>query len=155
MGQPNQAIQASDEFKRQLSAAFDALSEGQVFTYRRTFTDGDVALFCGVTGDLNPYHQDEVFARASFFGRRIVPGLLTASMATHIGGLLGFLATRMTFEYTAGVYVGDTITCTVTIASKDEASRTVVGVVRCVNQDGQDVLRGQFSGFPSNIRLAR
>ena len=35
------------------------------FVYRRTFTDGDVALFCGVTGDFNPYHQDEVFAAST------------------------------------------------------------------------------------------
>ena len=34
---------------------------GQTFTFRRTVIDGDVAPFCGVTGDYNPYHQDETF----------------------------------------------------------------------------------------------
>jgi acyl dehydratase len=34
---------------------------GQTFTFRRTVTDSDVAPFCGVTGDYNPYHQDETF----------------------------------------------------------------------------------------------
>jgi len=43
--------EATPEFKQQLRTAFDALHEGQIFTFRRTFTDGDVALFCGVTGD--------------------------------------------------------------------------------------------------------
>ncbi len=43
--------EATPEFKQQLRAAFDAIYIGQNFTFRRTFTDGDVALFCGVTGD--------------------------------------------------------------------------------------------------------
>jgi 3-hydroxybutyryl-CoA dehydratase len=147
--------QASDEFKQGLREAFDALVVGQAFTYRRTFTEGDVALFCGVTGDLNPYHLDDEHARGSWFGRRIVPGLLTGSMMTHIGGLLGFLATEMSFEFAAPVYIGDTITCTVTFVEKDEQQRRMVGQVRCVNQQGDEVLLARFAGFPSQIRLAR
>jgi 3-hydroxybutyryl-CoA dehydratase len=147
--------QVSDEFKERLRESFDALAVGQVFTFRRTFTDGDVALFCGVTGDLNPYHLDDEHARGSWFGRRIVPGLLTGSMLTHIGGMLGFLATEMSFEFVAPVYIGDTVTCTVTIGEKDEEKRRMVGLVRCVNQQGEEVVRARFAGFPSQIRLAR
>src|SRR5216683_6509047 len=111
--------EATPEFKQQLRAAFDAIYVGQTFTYRRTFTDGDVALFCGVTGDLNPYHQDDVFAASTPFGQRIIPGLLTASMLTHLGGMLGFLATEMHFEFVAAVYIGDTVTCTLTFVERD------------------------------------
>lgn len=143
------------EFKQQLQTAFDALRVGQSFSFRRTFTDGDVALFCGVTGDFNPYHNDDLFARESALGRRIIPGLLTGSMMTHIGGLIGFLATEMTFSFLAPVYVGDTLTCTVTIVEKDEARHRLVGDTSCVNQDGAQVLRARFSGFPALVRLAR
>jgi hypothetical protein len=59
---------------------------------------------------VNPYHTDEVFASATPFKRRIVPGLLTASLLSHLGGLWAFLATEMQFEFLAPVYVGDTIT---------------------------------------------
>jgi 3-hydroxybutyryl-CoA dehydratase len=146
---------ATPEFKQQLKEAFDTIQVGQTFTFRRTFTDGDVTLFCGVTGDYNPYHIDEPFIQSSWFGRRIVPGLLTASMATHIGGMIGFLATEMNFQYVQAVYVGDTITCTVTFIEKDEAKRMLSAKVIYVNQDGVDVLTGTFSGFPANVRLAR
>ena len=146
---------ATTSFKQRLRDAFAELQEGQTFTYRRTFSEGDVALFCGVTGDFNPYHQDDLFAGESWFGRRIVPGLLTASMVTHIGGMIGFLAADMSFEYLAPVYIGDTITCTVTFVTKLPAKRRVVGEVSSVNQDGTAVLRGNFSGFPADIRLAR
>jgi 3-hydroxybutyryl-CoA dehydratase len=42
---------ATPEFKQQLLVAFDSIEEGQIFTFQRIFTEGDVALFCGVTGD--------------------------------------------------------------------------------------------------------
>src|SRR6266851_338343 len=139
-----------DDYRSRVSEAFDAIEQGKQYVYRRTFTDGDVAMFCGVTGDFNPYHQDDAFAAASPFGRRIVPGLLTASMVTHIGGMLGFLATDMRFEFLAGVYVGDTVTFT----ERDVVKRRLGAAVSCVNQDGLEVLRGGFSGRPGLVRLA-
>ena len=146
---------ATPEFEQRLREAFDEMRVGQTFTFRRTFTDGDVALFCGVTGDYNPYHQDESFAKASWYGRLIIPGLLTGSMLTHVGGMLGFLATEMSFEYVAPVFVGDTITCTVTVIEKDEAKRRITANARFLNQDGVEVLQASFGGFPGQLRLAR
>jgi len=134
-------------------AAFEAIPPGAVYSWRRTFTDGDVTAFCGVTGDFNPYHLDAEFAAASRFGTRIIPGLLTGSMATHIGGLLGFLASEMRFEYLAPVFVGDTVTCTVRFTDRDEARLRLHGEVGCVNQDGLEVLRSSFSGIPGQVRL--
>ncbi|HKV84957.1 MAG TPA: MaoC family dehydratase [Ktedonobacterales bacterium] len=146
---------ATDNFKQRVQAAFSQIQPGQIFTYRRTFTEADVALFCGVTGDFNPYHLDDTFARESWYGRRIVPGLLTASMVTHIGGMIGFLAMGMNFEYLLPVYPGDTISCTVTVMEKDTEKRLLVCEARYVNQDGAEVLRARFHGFPADIRLAR
>lgn len=146
--------QPTDAFRQRLAEAFEQILLGKQFTWRRTFTEADAMLFCGITGDLNPYHQDEMFAGESWYGRRIVPGLLTASMATHIGGLVGFLATEMTFEYLAPVYPGDTITCVVEFSERDTARRRMTGVGVYTNQDGLEVLRARFSGFPSQVRLA-
>ncbi len=144
---------ATEHFKQEVRAAFDQINIGQTYVFRRTFTEGDVALFCGVTGDYNPYHLDESFARESWYGRRIIPGLLTSSMITHIGGLLGFLATEMHFFYRKAVYIGDTIACTVTFLEKDEAQRQFAAQARFVNQEGVEVLQASFKGFPSHIRL--
>lgn len=145
---------ASPEFKELLRSAFAALRVGQSFTFRRTFTDADVSVFCGVSGDYNPYHIDDLFAAQSFYGRRTLPGLLTASMVTHLGGMIGFLATEMSFEFLAPVYIGDTITCTFTIRERDEAKRWVKGDALYTNQDGAEVLFARTSGFPSLMRLA-
>jgi acyl dehydratase len=147
--------EATPEFKQHVRESFEDLRVGQLFVFRRTFTEGDVALFCGVTGDYNPFHLDETFAGQSCYGRRIVPGLLTASMLTHIGGLLGFVATEMSFQYLAPVYPGETVTSTVTFVEKDAERRRFRGEAECVNQDGVQVLAGSFAGFPCDIRLAK
>src|SRR5205085_7688514 len=97
---------------------------------------------------------DETFIKNSWFGRRIIPGLLTSSMITHIGGMIGFLATEMHFHYVGPVYIGDTITCTVTFVEKDEAKRSFTATASFVNQDGAEVLLSRFSGFPAQVRLA-
>jgi 3-hydroxybutyryl-CoA dehydratase len=76
-------------------------------------------------------------------------------MITHIGGMIGFLASEMHFSYVAPVFIGDTITCTVTFAEKDEAKRLFHVVASSVNQDGVEVLQARFSGFPAKVRLAR
>src|SRR5437660_12626192 len=146
---------ASPEFKQQLKIAFDMIEEGQTFTFRRTFTEGDVALFCGVTGDYNPYHIDETFVQSTWFGRRIIPGRLTSSMITQIGGMIGFLATEMSFQYIGAVYIGDTITCTVTFVEKNEEKKLLIATANFVNQDGVEILQASFSGFPAQVRLAR
>ncbi len=83
---------------------------GAKVSFSRTFTEADMVLFIGVTWDVNPFHTDDQFAARTKFGRRVLPGLLTASMATHLGGLWGFLAQEMHMEFLAPVYVGDTIT---------------------------------------------
>src|SRR5437660_9933609 len=97
--------EATPEFKQQLREAFDSIEVGQVFTFQRTFTEGDVALFCGVTGDYNPYNIDETFVQSSWFGRRIIPGLLKSIIITNIGWMIGFLVLQMHFYSVALVYI--------------------------------------------------
>lgn len=126
---------------------------GQSFTFSRTFTDGDVSLYCGLTGDYNPFHLDETFARDSRVGARIVPGLLTGSMMTHVGGMLGVLGGEMNFSFLAPVYIDETITCTVTIAAIDERG-VATAVVEMVNQDGTQVVEASWVGKPMMVRLA-
>jgi acyl dehydratase len=147
--------EATPQFKQQLKDAFAQISVGQTFTFRRTFTSGDVALFCGVTGDYNPYHIDQTFLDESWFKRPIIPGLLTASMITHIGGMLAVLATEMNFHFLSPVFIGDTITCVVTITEKDEEKRVMRASTAFTDQHGKSVLDCTFAGFPANIRLAR
>jgi hypothetical protein len=80
---------ATPEFKQQLKRAFDSIEVGQIFTFRRTFTTGDVTLFCGVTGDYNPYHIDQTFIQESWFKQR---ALARRSLPFFRHGVRRFLA---------------------------------------------------------------
>jgi len=125
----------------------EAVMAGRRAAFSRTFTEADVALFVGVTWDVNPYHTNETFAAATKFKHRIVPGLLTASLLTHMGGLWAFLATEMHFEFLAPVYVGDTITAEVEVAEVNHSRGWAKLRCRCTRGE-TEVLRGEITGFP-------
>jgi 3-hydroxybutyryl-CoA dehydratase len=128
-----------------------APSLGATASFTRTLTEADVALFIGVTWDVNPLHTDEIYCNATPFKHRIVPGLLTASLLTHLGGLWAFLATEMDFHFLAPVYVGDSITSTGEVVEFDAQSGAVLLRCTCTNQHGKLVLQGDVRGFPGKF----
>ena len=124
---------------------------GDKVSFRRTLTEADVALFIGVTWDVNPLHTDDTYVSATPLKRRIVPGLLTASLLTHLGGLWAFMATEMNFRFTAPVFVGDTITAQAEIAAFEPERREVSLRCLCTNQAGSEVLKGEVRGYPGRF----
>jgi 3-hydroxybutyryl-CoA dehydratase len=123
---------------------------GAKAAFTRTLTEADAALFIGVTWDINPYHTDDSYAAQSRFGRRIAPGLLTASLLTHFGGLWAFLATEMSFEFLGPVTIGDTVTAEVEIAEVSERGWVRLAG-RVLNAEGQEVLRAVIRGYPGRF----
>ena len=128
---------------------------GEKASFTRTLTDADAALFIGATWDVNPFHTDDVFAEQTRFGRRIVPGLLTASLLTHIGGLWNFLATEMTFSFVGPVYMGDTVTAVIEITELDEAKRWCRLQGTITNRAGEVVLTAEIQGYPGRFEEER
>lgn len=129
----------------------DQIEVGSRTYFRRTITEADVAMFIGVTWDVNPYHTDETFARQTKFATRIVPGLLTAGLLTHLGGLWAFLATEMHFQFLAPVYIGDTVTASALIAEYDPERGWVRLECECRNAAGDLVLKADVRGFPGRF----
>ncbi|MCP8897464.1 MaoC family dehydratase N-terminal domain-containing protein [Shinella daejeonensis] len=95
---------------------FEQFTVGQDWkTPRRTVTEADIVLFAGMTGDYNPVHTDEVFARQTPFGTRILHGPAVFAIATGLefrlglkeGTAIAFLG--MTWDLKAPVKIGDTI----------------------------------------------
>lgn len=119
------------------------LGDGAAAT--KTITAQEVDCFCELSGDRNPIHLDEDFARKSQFGRRIVPGLLVGS---YISALLandlpgpGTIYLRQTLEFLAPVFIGDTLTTSVTVVEIPKPGKAVL-VTQCQNQGGILVLQG-------------
>jgi acyl dehydratase len=121
----------------------------------RTVTETDVVLFAGLSGDYNPLHVDEEFAKKSIFGGRIAHGILTLAISAGLGDRCGwFDGTAIAFlgfeevRFTAPVKLGDTITVEVEIVDKRESRKKDRGIVvqkRTVrNQRGEIVMEARF-----------
>ena len=129
-----------------------ATAIGERATFSRTLTEADVALFIGVTWDVNPLHTNDRYVSEMPFHKRIVPGLLTASLLTHLGGLWAFLAQEMHFTFLAPVYIGETITAEAVIAEVDQERNWVKLDCRCINSEGKEVLRAEIHGYPGRFQ---
>ena len=132
--------------------------EGQTASLTRTVTAADVEAFARVTGDMNPVHLDEAYAATTRFGRRIAHGMLAVSyisaiLGTHFPGP-GTIYLSQNVSFLAPVYLGDTITATVTV-SKFRAEKGVLTLLtECWNQDGVKVVDGQAVVLVSEVSIA-
>jgi 3-hydroxybutyryl-CoA dehydratase len=120
-----------------------SLKVGDIITFERTFTAGDVELFTKVSGDEGIHHltPDEQ-------GRLVVQGLLTATLPTKVGGDNNVLARTMNFEFLRPVFTSDTIICEVTIEQFEKRDKRthITSSFLCTNQHEKQVLRGNFAG---------
>ncbi|MGW1028503.1 hypothetical protein ACWD4J_33280 [Streptomyces sp. NPDC002577] len=117
-----------------------ALSVGQVLTAQRTILAEDIAAFASL--------GDEGRHQVAAHEQKMAHGLLTASLATQVGGRLDYIARRMSWEFLKPVWEGETITARVTVRAL-ERTRSGIGIefgVVIVNQDGDEVLRGDSTG---------
>ena len=126
---------------------FNALKVGDRAVARRTFTADLVNAFARLSGDDNPLHVDEAFARRTTFGRPVAHGMLSAAVVSSVVGTQlpgpGALWFEQQFEFLLPVFVGDEVEFSVRIEHKSEATRTVVVGVEGRNARGHLVLRGQ------------
>ena len=113
----------------------------------KTISDADIQTFAEVTGDHNPIHVDEEFAKTTRFGRRIAHGMLTASLissvlANKLPGE-GSVYLGQTLQFVAPVFPGDEITARVTVKEIREDKPIVKLETLCINQRGEIVIRGE------------
>ena len=92
---------------------FEDLAIGMSADYRRVISDAEMRLFADLTGDTNPLHFDDEFAKQSLFKGRVVHGMCTAALiSTVIGTRLpgpGCVYLSQSLRFTAPVRPGDEI----------------------------------------------
>jgi len=112
-----------------------------------TLTSEHVETFARLTGDYNPLHFDEAFAKGTRFGGLVVQGglttgLLHALVAMDLPGP-GSVFLSQTWKFTAPVYIGDTITARAEVVSVHATKPVTQLKIVVTRQTGETVLEGE------------
>ena len=126
----------------------------EIVSGSRTVTEADVVNFAHLSGDFQPEHLNEEYARKGPMGERIAHGLLVMSMASGLLNQTGvFEGTsiailEVTARFVKAVKFGDTIRAIQKIMGKKETSKPDRGVlttrITVLNQDDQTILEADL-----------
>jgi 3-hydroxybutyryl-CoA dehydratase len=124
---------------------FDNLKVGQKVSLTKTITEEDLNHFIAITGDENPIHVDESFAKQTFFGQRIAHGMLSASLFSTLVGMhipgIGAIYKSQTLEFLRPVFIGDTLCAWFEIVDIDNEEIEIKSWIE--NHDGDIVIKGK------------
>ena len=127
--------------------SIDEFAVGDRVTVRRAFGDAEVRAFAELSGDFNELHVDDEYAVHSRFGRRVVHGMLTASLFTRLIGMelpgRGTIYMQQTLRFTAPVFVGDEVEAIVEVVAIDRDRRRMTLSTVARKPGGPDVIVGE------------
>jgi len=130
---------------------------GETASFAKTITESDIYLYAGISGDFNPVHVDEEYAKTTAFKTRIAHGGLAGALLAPVLGMklpgLGTVAMEVTQRYKRPVYPGDTITCAVEVIAKHERLKAVEMKIVWKNQHGKIISSGSCKVIPPGDRL--
>ena len=133
----------------------DEITVGDSAEFTKTISESDIYLFAGVTGDLNPFHINEEYAKQTYFKGRIAHGMLLAGFISNVVGCQlpgpGAIYVKQELKFTAPARIGDTITAKATVSEVVADKNRVVLQTTCTNQNGDVVLDGQAVISPRKV----
>jgi 3-hydroxybutyryl-CoA dehydratase len=136
----------------QLGFSYDQLEIGMNASFTKTITETDVYLFAGISGDFNPMHVNEEFAKSTPFGTRIAHGALPQCLIAPVLGTklpgLGTIALEIMARFRAPTYFGDTVTASAEVTEKLEQKKWVRLKLLWTNQRNETVATGEALVIP-------
>ena len=138
---------------------FDELKPGDTASLVRTLTHKDIELFAIMSGDVNPTHLDEAFAKSDMFHKVVAHGmwggaLISTVLGTQLPGP-GTIYVDQSLHFRRSIGLGDTITVTVRVKNKVEETHRVIFDCRAVNQSGEEVITGTAEVIAPTEKISR
>lgn len=134
------------------SHTIQQMKVGDSASLQRRFTEADVQAFASLTGDHNPAHLDEEYARGTIFKTRIAHGMLVSALFSALLGTrlpgLGTIYTGQTLQFRRPVYLDELITATITVKEVLLEKNRVLFDCQAVNEKGETVLLGEATVLP-------
>lgn len=129
------------------NVTYDEIEVGNTASFSKTLTEQDLVLFATTSGDVNPVHLDQEYAKNSMFGERIghgmwSAGLVSATLATVLPGP-GTIYLGQTLSFRRPVKIGDRLTASLTVTGKQDEKKQVTLDCKVTNQDGKVVVTGE------------
>ena len=126
---------------------YDEIKVGDSASITRTLTKQDIQLFAVVTGDMNPAHLDENYAKTDIFRQIVGHGMWTGSMFSTLLGMYlpgpGTIYLSQTLKFLKPVRLGDTVTASVKATIKDDRHHHITFQTLCANEQGEHVIEGE------------
>ena len=130
-----------------IGKTIDEITLNETAEFTKTISESDVYLYAGVTGDFNPAHINEEYAKQTFFKTRIVHGMLAAGLISAVVGMRlpgpGTVYVRQELDFLAPIRIGDTVTARVEVIEIMTAKKQLRLKTTCSNQDGTVVVDGE------------
>ena len=130
-----------------IGLTLDQIKMGQTAEFAKTISETDIYLFAGISGDFNPAHVNEAYARKTFFKTRIAHGMLSASfISTVLASKLpgpGAIYIKQELRFVAPVHIGETITARVEVIEIFRDKNRLRLKTNCTNQKDELVIEGE------------
>lgn len=127
---------------------WEQLKIGLLESFDVTIDKQKMEWFCAITGDINPLHNDEGFAKDKGFPDQVCFGMLTSSFLSTLAGVYlpgeRSLIQAVDVKFVRPVFIGDKLTISGCIDELNESVRQIVLKVAIINQQGEKVLRGKM-----------
>ncbi|MEG2083704.1 MAG: MaoC family dehydratase [Oscillospiraceae bacterium] len=121
---------------------------GHTESFSATVSSEMLKNFRELSGDINPLHNDENYARSRGYVGRVVFGMLVASLYSTLAGVYlpgeRCLLHEVNIKFKKPVFVGDTLTVSGTVADVSETFSRIEIDARIVNQCGETVNRARI-----------
>ena len=137
---------------------YDEIKVGDSAELTRTLKKEDIELFAVLSGDVNPAHIDQDFAKSDAFHKVIAHGmwggaLISAVLGTELPGP-GTIYLDQTLHFHKPVGLGDSVTVRVTVREKHADNKVTLDCV-CLNQAGEVVLEGEARVLAPTAKVKR
>jgi len=126
---------------------FEQIEIGLCKEFHVDITQSMVDDFAKISGDFNPIHMNEEFAKSTKFGGKIVHGMLLASFLSrmvgmHLPGKYALYASQ-TLEFHKPCFIGDKITISSTVKNKSESTKIIKIETKITNNKNDILLYGE------------
>jgi len=129
-----------------LEYSFDEIKIGLEHSFEETINEELEENFAKISGDFNPLHMDEQYAKKTKFGKRVCHGMLLASFFSRLVGM--YLPGKNALYFTQNLnfvepcFIGDIIVVKGEVVDKSEATRMVKLKTTIKNHEGKLLIEG-------------